>query len=36
MLQELALWADVLGGLAVIGGVIFGAVHACHPTDSPP
>jgi len=27
MLQELALWADVLGGLAVIGGVIFGAVQ---------
>jgi hypothetical protein len=24
MLQEVALWAEVLGGLAVIGGVIFG------------
>jgi hypothetical protein len=24
MLQEVALWAEVLGGLAVIGGIIFG------------
>lgn len=27
MLQEFALWADVLGGLAVIGGVLFGVVQ---------
>lgn len=27
MLQEVALWAEVLGGLAVIGGIIFGVVQ---------
>lgn len=27
MLQELALWADIVGGLAVIGGVMFGVVQ---------
>ena len=27
MLQEVAMWAEVLGGIAVIGGVIFGIVQ---------
>lgn len=27
MLQEIALWAEVLGGLAVVGGVVFGVVQ---------
>ena len=27
MLQEVALWAEVLGGLAVVGGVIFGIMQ---------
>ncbi|MEN8143744.1 MAG: hypothetical protein ABFS14_02230 [Gemmatimonadota bacterium] len=27
MLQEFALWAEVLGGIAVIGGIIFGIVQ---------
>jgi hypothetical protein len=27
MLQEVALWAEVLGGLAVFGGIVFGVVQ---------
>jgi len=27
MLQEVALWAEMLGGLAVIGGILFGIVQ---------
>jgi len=30
VLEEVALWAEVLGGLAVIGGVIFGVVQLYH------
>lgn len=27
MLEEVALWSEILGGLAVIGGVVFGAIQ---------